>query len=207
MPVIAPHLIATVRATVVGIVAALLVSAVFGAAMALIPAVRTALYPLVIVSQTVPLIALAPLFVLWFGFGLLPKVLVVALVCFFPILVNLIEGQDAVDPDQIDLLRSMGAGRLEIFRRVLVPASIPYLFAGLRISATYSVMGAVIGEWLGGSEGIGVYMLRSQKAFALDRVFAAIAIVVALSFCVFGIVVAAQYVATPWTRVESRNGR
>ncbi len=207
MPVIAPHILATVQATAVGIFCALVAAATLAIAMALVPGLRTALYPLIIVSQTVPLIALAPLFLLWFGFGLLPRVLVVTLVCFFPILVNLMEGLSSVDPDQLDLLRSMGGRRWDLFRRVQVPASIPHLFAGLRISATYSVMGAVIGEWLGGSEGIGVYMLRSQKAFALDRVFAAIVIVVVLSFLVFGIVWGVQKFSTPWIKPDRGNAR
>lgn len=199
-PVMLPHIISTLQATALGIVVALVAASGLGVVMAMIPGFRRALYPLIIVTQTIPLIALAPLFILWFGFGLLPRVLVVGLVCFFPILVSLMEGLSSVDSDQIDLLRSMGATRWDLFRRAQVPASIPHLFAGLRISATYSVMGAVIGEWLGGSSGIGVYMLRSQKAFALDRVFAAILVVVVFSFLVFGIVVAMQYLATPWTR-------
>lgn len=207
LPVMAPHILATLKATAVGLALSLVAATAFALVMAVVPRLRRTLYPLIIVTQTVPLIALAPLFVLWFGFGLLPRVLVVALVCFFPILVSLMEGLSSVDPDQIDLLRSMGANRWELFRRVQVPASIPHLFAGLRISATYSVMGAVIGEWLGGSEGIGVYMLRSQKAFALDRVFAAIIVVVVFSFLLFGIVVAMQYLATPWMRVGKRSDR
>lgn len=206
-PVMLPHILSTLEATVLGIVVALATASVLGVVMAIVPAVRRALYPLIIVTQTVPLIALAPLFILWFGFGLLPRILVVGLVCFFPILVSIMEGLSSVDSDQIDLLRSMGASRLDLFLRAQVPASVPHLFAGLRISATYSVMGAVIGEWLGGSEGIGVYMLRSQKAFALDRVFAAILVVVLFSFLVFGIVVGLQYLATPWMRTGKRDAR
>lgn len=206
-PVMLPHILSTLQATVIGIVVALGAASAMGVIMAMAPGFRRALYPLIIVTQTIPLIALAPLFILWFGFGLLPRVLVVGLVCFFPILVSLMEGLSSVDTDQIDLLRSMGAGRWDLFRRAQVPASIPHLFAGLRISATYSVMGAVIGEWLGGSQGIGVYMLRSQKAFALDRVFAAILVVVIFSFLVFGIVVGLQYLATPWTRAGTRSER
>lgn len=206
-PVMVPHIKATVEATAMGIVFALFSASILAVVMAVVPGLRKALYPLIIVTQTIPLIALAPLFILWFGFGLFPRVLVVGLVCFFPILVSLMEGLSSVDPDQIDLLRAMGANRWDLFRRVQVPASIPNLFSGLRISATYSVMGAVIGEWLGGSEGIGVYMLRSQKAFALDRVFAAIVVVVLFSFLVFGIVVGIQYLATPWMRVEKRSER
>lgn len=200
MPAMAPHVQVTLSATAVGLSIALVAAILLAFVMALSPLVRNALYPLLVVSQTIPLIALAPLFVLWFGFGLLPKVLVVALVCFFPIVVSLLEGVSAVDRDTIDLLRSMGAGRRQIFVRAHIPASIPHLFGGLRIAATYSVMGAVIGEWLGGTVGIGVYMIRAQKAFALDRVFAAILVVIVLSLGVFALIVGAQRLASPWRR-------
>lgn len=197
----AEHISVTVSATVVGLALALVAAVLLAFVMGAFPTVRMALYPLLVISQTVPLIALAPLFIIWFGFGLLPKVLVVGLVCFFPIVVSLIEGIDAVDRDTISLLRSMGAGRRQLFLRAHLPASIPYLFGGLRIAASYSVMGAVIGEWLGGTSGIGVYMIRAQKAFALDRVFAAIAVVIVLSLSVFGIVVGLQHLLSPWRRV------
>lgn len=195
-----PHISVTVSATAVGLGMALSAAVLLAFVMGSFPLVRMALYPLLVISQTVPLIALAPLFIIWFGFGLLPKVLVVGLVCFFPIVVSLIEGIDAVDRDTINLLRSMGAGRRQIFARAHLPASLPYLFGGLRIAASYSVMGAVIGEWLGGTSGIGVYMIRAQKAFALDRVFAAIAVVIVLSLLVFGLVVGLQYLLSPWRR-------
>ncbi len=202
----APHIAVTAAATLAGLGIALVSAVILTFAMITFPFLRSAMYPLLVVSQTVPLVALAPLFVIWFGFGLLPKVLVVALVCFFPIVVSLTEGVAAVDTDTIDLLRSMGARRLHVFTRARVPASIPYLFGGLRIAATYSVMAAVIGEWLGGTRGLGVYMVRAQKAFALDRLFAAILVVVALSLAVLGVIVAAQYVASPHRRAVGNAG-
>jgi ABC-type nitrate/sulfonate/bicarbonate transport system permease component len=197
-----PHVAITTAATLSGLGIAFLVAVILAFAMAVLPLVRAAVYPLLVVSQTVPLIALAPLFVIWFGFGILPKVLVVGLVCFFPIVVSLMEGISSVDRDTENLLRSMGAGRRQVFFRAYVPASIPHLFGGLRIAATYSVMGAVIGEWLGGTQGLGVYMVRAQKAFALDRVFAAIAVVVVLSLLVFGTIVGAQRLASPWRSIH-----
>ncbi|MCG8480887.1 MAG: ABC transporter permease [Spirochaetales bacterium] len=202
-----PHIVVTAAATLSGLGIALASAVILTFAMITFPLLRRAMYPLLVVSQTVPLIALAPLFVIWFGFGLLPKVLVVALVCFFPIVVSLTEGAAAVDTDTIDLLRSMGARRWQVFTRARVPASIPYLFGGLRIAATYSVMAAVIGEWLGGTRGLGVYMVRAQKAFALDRVFAAILVVVVLSLAVLGVIVAAQYVMSPHRRAGAEASR
>lgn len=202
-----PHIVVTAAATLSGLAIALVGAVILTFAMVTFPVLRSAIYPLLVVSQTVPLVALAPLFVIWFGFGLLPKVLVVALVCFFPIVVSLTEGVAAVDADTIDLLRSMGATRWHLFTRARIPASIPYLFGGLRIAATYSVMASVIGEWLGGTQGLGVYMVRAQKAFALDRVFAAILVVVVLSLVVLGVIVAAQYVASPHRRAAGETGR
>jgi ABC-type nitrate/sulfonate/bicarbonate transport system permease component len=201
LPAMAPHVVVTVHATLAGLAIATGSAILLTFLMAVSRIVRVALYPLLVVSQTVPLIALAPLFVIWFGFGLLPKVLVVALVCFFPVVISLMEGVAAVDADTVNLLRSMGAGRWQLFTRAHVPASIPALFSGLRIAATYSVMGAVIGEWLGGSSGLGVYMIRAQKAFALERVFAAIVVIVALSLGIFAVIVAVQRIASPWRSV------
>ena len=201
------HTLVSLQATFLGLGIALVFAVILSFVMKIVPIVGEALYPLLVVSQTVPLIALAPLFVVWFGFGLLPKVLVVTLVCFFPIVVSLLKGVDTVDQERIDLLRAMGASDIQLFTVVYLPASLPHLFGGLRISATYSVMGAVIGEWLGGTNGLGVYMVRAQKAFALHRVFAAIAVIVTLSLAIFAVVVAIERAATPWLHVSEPAAR
>ncbi len=109
-----------------------------------LPLVRNVFYPLLVFSQTVPLIVLAPLFILWFGFGILPKVLIVVLVCFFPLAINILEGLDGMERDLIDLLRTMGAGPLQILLFTKLPAALEQLFSGLKIAATYSVIGAVL---------------------------------------------------------------
>ena len=145
--------------------------------------VRRALYPLLVTSQTIPIISVAPLFLIWFGYGLVPKVLVVVLVCFFPVVVSFLQGLAAVDTEMIDLLRSMGAPPLLIFRLAKLPAALPMFFSGLKIAATYSIMGAVIGEWLGAEAGLGYYMTLSQRSFLTARVFAIIAVITVLSFC------------------------
>jgi ABC-type nitrate/sulfonate/bicarbonate transport system permease component len=161
---------------------------------------RKAVYPLLIVSQTVPIIALAPLFVMWFGFGIIPKIIVVILVCFFPIVVSLLEGLSSVDRDLLNLMKSMGASRLQIFKMVKFPASMISFFSGLRIAATYSIMGAVIGEWLGGRAGLGLYMLRVKNSYAYDKMFATILIIVVLSMTVFKTISLIQYLSMPWFR-------
>ncbi|MFZ5354110.1 MAG: ABC transporter permease [Bacillota bacterium] len=167
-------------------------------AMDSIKILKRALYPMLIVSQTVPIIALAPLFVMWFGFGIAPKIIVVILVCFFPIAVSLLDGLDSIDPDIINLMKSMGASKLQIFRQVKFPAAIVSFFSGLRIAATYSIMGAVIGEWLGGMSGLGVYMMRVKHSYTYDKMFAAILVIVVLSMLVFRLISLLQSRLMPW---------
>jgi len=182
----------------------LLVAVVFSFAMAVImdqfALVKKAVYPSLVISQTVPIIIIAPLLAMWFGFGIAPKIFVVVLVCFFPITINLIEGLQSVDQELIDLVRSMGARKFQIFTKIKVPYALPYFFSGLKIASTYSIMGAVIGEWLGGKAGLGVYMLRARHAFALDLVFASILVIVILSIGVFYGIVMIQKAIMPWEK-------
>jgi ABC-type nitrate/sulfonate/bicarbonate transport system permease component len=159
-----------------------------------------AVYPILIISQTIPLIVLAVLFTIWFGFGLLPKILVVILVCFFPVVISLSNGLREVDPDQLNLFRSMGASPLKTFTMVKLPAALPAFFAGIRISATYSIMAAVIAEWLGSNRGLGYYMTLQQKQFAIDRVLAAVAIICLLSLLLVKLIDLSEYLLIPWNR-------
>jgi ABC-type nitrate/sulfonate/bicarbonate transport system permease component len=159
---------------------------------------RRTIYPLLVVSQTVPILALAPLLIIWFGYGILPKVIVVALVCFFPIVVSTADGLRVADPDLIALLRAMGANRRQIFMKVRFPGALPSFFSGLKIAITYSVVGAVIGEWVGASRGLGIFMIRSSKNFLTDRVFAAIAVTSLLSILMFGVVMLLERALLPW---------
>ncbi len=139
------------------------------------------IYPLLIISQTIPTVAIAPLLVLWFGYEMLPKVILIVLVTFFPVAVGLLDGFRAVDTDEVNLLRSMGAKRSEIFRYIKLPAALPQFFSALRIAVTYAVVGAVISEWLGGFSGLGVYMTRVKSAFAFDKMFAVIFLISLIS--------------------------
>ncbi|RLE35427.1 ABC transporter permease [Candidatus Acetothermia bacterium] len=159
---------------------------------------RDLIYPPLVLSQAIPLIAIAPLILIWFGLGILAKVLIVAFVCFFPIAVNAYEGFRSVDPALRDLLEAFGAGRADRYRHLYVPATLPGILAGLKIAATYSVLGAVVGEWLGGSLGIGVYMTRALQSFRTDRLFGAILVVMLLSLCLFKLVDGASRRLTPW---------
>jgi ABC-type nitrate/sulfonate/bicarbonate transport system permease component len=186
-------------ALVVGLSLALLID--FSATL------RRAIYPLLVVSQTVPIIAIAPLLVIWFGYGILPKVLVVALVCFFPIVVSTTDGLQAADPDLIALLQAMGATRRQVFLKVRLPGALPLVFSGVKIAITYSVIGAIIGEWVGASRGLGVFMLRSTNAFRTDWLFAAIAITSLLSVALFLVVTILQRALLPWYYTAQREER
>ena len=176
---------ASLAAVWAGLFLALLLAVLLAMALDRRPLIRQLLYPLLVISQTVPIFALAPLFLIWFGLGLFSKVVIVTLVCFFPLAVNLVEGLEQVDPEALDLLRTMQAGPWLVFRSLQLPSVLPYFFSGLKIAVTYSVIGAVIGEWIGARSGLGVYMLRSLHSFKTAQVFAAIIAVVLLSLLLF----------------------
>ena len=155
-------------------------------------------FPGLIVSQTVPVIAIAPLLILWLGYGILPKIVLIFLVCFFPVTVSLFTGLKSAEEDQIRLFRSMNAGKLMILREVKLPQALPSFFSGLRIAAAYSIVGAVIAEWLGGQAGLGVYMTLARKNFAYDEMFAIIIVVCVLSLVLIKIVDLAEKASMPW---------
>jgi ABC-type nitrate/sulfonate/bicarbonate transport system permease component len=188
----------TMIETALGLAISLALGVMLAAAMDLSTFLRRALYPILVASQTVQILAIAPLLIIWFGFGLLPKVIVVVLVCFFPLAVSTADGLASADPDLIALLRAMGATRGQIWWIVRLPAALPSFFSGLRIAVTYSVVGATIGEWVGGSAGLGLYMLRSKNALATDQVFVAILITSLLSIGLFGVVYLIERLSLPW---------
>jgi len=194
------HAGATLLETLAGFGIALFLGVAVALAMHRSRLLRDVLYPHMVLSQAVPLIAIAPMILIWFGLGSLSKMLVVAFVCFFPLTVNTYEGFRAVDPSYSELLDAFGATWYDRYRHLYVPATLPGILAGAKIAATYSVLGAIVGEWLGGSLGLGVYMTRAQQSFRTDRLFGAILIVMLLSFALFKAVEGIGYVLTPWLR-------
>jgi ABC-type nitrate/sulfonate/bicarbonate transport system permease component len=203
-PLLGEHIITTTTEAVVGIATGAAVGVALAVAVWAVPLFRRLTYPLLVASQTVPMVVLAPLLVLWFGFGLTPKVLVVALIALFPVAISTAEGLVGADAEQIELLRSMGAGRREILRLILLPTATPAFFAGLRIAAAYAIAGAVIGEWVGASSGLGLFVTRSQNSFRVDRVFVGVAVIALLSITLFGIVEVLARLAAPWQRAQSK---
>ncbi len=204
-PMLTKHAQTTLTECLAGFAIAIAFSFVIAFLMDELPLVKKAIYPLVIASQTIPIVSVAPLFIIWFGYGILPKIIVVVLVCFFPIAISLLGGLAAVDKDYLELFRSMQATRLNIFRMVKLPLALPSFFSGLKISAAYSVMGAVIGEWLGAKQGLGglgAYMTLAQRSFQVDRVFAAILAVTVCSAALFALVCLIEKITIPWNRLS-----
>src|SRR5438309_651827 len=198
------HTLVTLLEVVVGFGLSLLCGVLLACGIAVSRTLERALYPFVIASQMVPIIVIAPLLLIWVGYGLTPKIIVVALTAFFPIVVNMVDGLRSVDPDAVNLLRTMGASRWQIFVKVQVPTSLPFLFSGLRVAMAVSVIGAVIGEWMGSSQGLGYLMIRSKPQFLTERVFAAIVVLSVMGVALFVLVGIVEKLAIPWWHNEQR---
>lgn len=201
---LAEHSLATLQATTFGFACSLSAAFVFSVLVDFFRPLRRALFPVFIITQTLPLVAIAPLIVLWFGFGLTPKIVLVALVTFFPMLVALAQGYEATDRDIEALLGSMGASRARIFLLARLPSALPYFFAGLRISITYAVVGAIFAEYAGAAKGLGIYILNAKNNFRPDLVLAAVGVSATLTLALFGATVLVERAAMPWARLAER---
>jgi putative hydroxymethylpyrimidine transport system permease protein len=148
---------------------------------------RRAFYPLLVASQTVPIIVVAPILVVWFGFGITPKLVIIALICFFPITVNALDGLRAVDPDLIKLMRTLDASRLRIFLGAEAPSALPYAFSGAKIAVAVAVIGAVFGEWAGSEAGLGHLMLQASAQLETARLFAAVVVLSVFAVSLFAL--------------------
>ena len=206
-PLIASHTATTLAEAAAGLGIGVAVGFAAAVLMDRFEGFYLAFEPLMTISQTIPTVAIAPLLVLWFGYGLLPKVILIALTTFFPVTVSLVAGFRSVDRDQVDLLRTMGASEAQLFRYVKLPAAASELMSGLRISAAYAIVSAVIAEWLGGFSGLGVYMTRVRKSFSYDRMFASIIVISALSLALMRLVDVLEYVCLPWKRAVATKQR
>lgn len=200
------HLGPTVIEALVGLAVAIGFAIVVAAAMHRYDVVRRAVRPLLVASQTVPVVAIAPILVVMFGFGLEPKVLIVVLVTFFPIAIGLLDGFEAPSGEARDLLQSFGASRAQSFWKLHWPAALPQFFTGLRLAATYAVIGAVFGEYVGAYEGLGIWMQLSQNSFRTDLVFGAVLLAAILSIGLYGLAGLVERIAIPWYRAARRAG-
>ncbi|PGZ94723.1 ABC transporter permease [Bacillus pseudomycoides] len=193
-----PNTIQTLQEVLIGLFFAILLGTSIAIIMDVIPLFRVLINPLLVISQTIPTVVLAPLFIIWFGYGMLPKVMVVILVCFFPITLSILEGFQTVDKAMLKLLQTMRASKWQVYQKVKFPAVLPYFFSGLKIAVTYSVMGAIIGEWLGASEGLGVMLTRATKSFLTARVFAIAVVIVGITLVLYFIVELVARLTAPW---------
>ena len=192
----------TLRETELGFALSFALSWILAGAMDFTPPVRRAVYPILVASQTLPIVAIAPLFVVMFGFGIMPKVLLVALATFFPLTVSLASGFATADGDADRLLRSMGASRWRIFWTVRVPGALPFFFSGLRVAITYAIGGAVFAEYQGAESGLGIYLQQMQQVFRTDLVFATVAVIAFFSVILFALTYVLQAWLTPWRKYE-----
>ncbi len=203
--IILEHTWVTLNEALIGFTLAIVISLILAVLIDSSSFLKRGIYPILVTSQTIPIIAIAPLLFIWFGFGILPKVVVVVLVAFFPIVISLVDGFNQTDQGLISLLKTMNATKTQIFLKVRFPSALSSMFSGLRIAGTYSVMGAVIGEWLGASKGLGMYMKNTSHSFLTDKVFAAIIVVVTLSIAIYSLLLILEQLAIPWQRKKKVN--
>ncbi|MBO0807701.1 MAG: ABC transporter permease [Actinobacteria bacterium] len=196
--VLGPAMWVTLREVVLGFLIAAGAGIGIAVVLHLSGPLRRAMYPILIGSQTVPIVVLAPILVILLGYGILPKLVIVALICFFPIVVNGLDGLRGVDDDFIRMMRTLDATRWGIFRRVEFPGALPSIFSGLRIAATFAAIGAVFGEWSGSNGGLGYVMLEATPNLLTSRIFAAILILTVISLVLFGLVSVAERILVPW---------
>jgi ABC-type nitrate/sulfonate/bicarbonate transport system permease component len=190
----------TLEEVLLGLAIAVVAGAGSAIAMHLFRPLREAAYPLLVASQAIPIVVLAPLFVLAFDYGIGPKLAIVALICFFPLTVNLLDGLRSVDSELLKLMRTLGSSRLGTLVRVELPSSLPYFFSGLRIAATVSVIGAVFGEWAGADKGLGRLVLLGNNQLQTPRVYAGVVILTLMALALFVLVTLGERLAVPWNR-------
>jgi putative hydroxymethylpyrimidine transport system permease protein len=190
----------TVREVVLGFLLSVSLGLTIAVLIHVSSVLRQALLPLLVLSQAVPTVVLAPVLAIVLGYGIAPKLVVVAIVCFFPIVVNAADGLHSVDTELVRMMRTLHGSRFAIFRRVEFPAALPAIFSGLRIAATYAAVGAVFGEWAGSSSGLGFVMLQAQPALATGRIFAAVLILSAIGLALYAFVTVSERLLVPWKR-------
>jgi ABC-type nitrate/sulfonate/bicarbonate transport system permease component len=197
-----PHIVETAKISLFGFFLSVIFGALVALAMDQSEGLYRAFYPLVVVSQTIPTMVITPVIVLLFGFGTWPRLIVVVLVCFFPLTLSFLNGLSGIDRDLIRLMHTMGATGNQILFHVKIPGALPSFFSGLRISATYCVMAAVLAEWSGSGKGLGIYMMRARRSYGYDRMFASIIWIVAVSLIFYLAASCLGMLAMPWQKKE-----
>ena len=190
----------TLQVTAVGLVVSVVVSAVLATLLSFVPLLRNATLPLLIVAQSIPIIVLAPLFVIWFGFGLGPKIGLIVMTTALPLTISLLQGFLSADPDAATLMKSLGANRVKVFLRLRVPSSLPFFFTGLRVVASFAVLAAIFAETVGAVKGLGIYMATQKTMLRTDLVLAAAIVSIVVSLLLFALTYLLETLAMPWER-------
>jgi NitT/TauT family transport system permease protein/putative hydroxymethylpyrimidine transport system permease protein len=188
----------TLKEVLLGFGCALIAGLAFATVLHLSETLRRATYPLLVASQTIPIIVIAPILVVWFGYGIGPKLGIIALICFFPITVNVLDGLRSVDPDASKMMRTLDASRWQTFRRVEAPTALPYAFSGAKIAIAVAVIGAVFGEWAGSASGLGHLMLQDNAQLETARLFASVVVLSAIAIALFGLLALAERRIVTW---------
>jgi NitT/TauT family transport system permease protein/putative hydroxymethylpyrimidine transport system permease protein len=188
----------TAREVLLGFGCALAAGLGFAVLLHLSATLRRAVYPLIVASQTIPIIVVAPILVVWFGYGIGPKLAIVALICFFPITVNALDGLRSVDPEATKMMRTLDASRRQILWRLEAPAALPYAFSGAKIAVAVAVIGAVFGEWAGSDSGLGHLMLQDNAQLETARLFASVVVLAAIAIALFGLLALAERRVVTW---------
>lgn len=204
-PLLMQHTGTTLTEAFLGLTSGIMIGFLVAVLMDRFQLAYRAIYPVLIITQTIPTVAIAPLLVLWLGYGVLPKITLIIITSFFPITIGLLDGFRSADPDALNLMRAMGATRMQRFYHIKLPSSLSHFFAGLRISVSYSIIGAVVAEWLGGFSGLGVYMTRVRKSYSFDKMFAVIFFISFISLLLMLGVSALQKAVMPWERKELKD--
>jgi putative hydroxymethylpyrimidine transport system permease protein len=188
----------TLREVLFGFGCALVAGLCFAVGLHLSETLRRATYPLLVASQTIPIIVIAPILVVWFGYGIGPKLAIIGLICFFPITVNTLDGLRSVDPEATRMMRALDASRWQTFHRLEAPTALPYAFSGAKIAVAVAVIGAVFGEWAGSSSGLGHLMLQDNAQLETARLFAAVVVLSAMAIALFGLIAVAERRIVTW---------
>lgn len=198
------HSMVTLQEALIGLSLATILAMLIAILMDLSSTFRHSIFPHLVVTQTVPVMVLGPLFAIWLGFGIAPKVLMVIFMCFFPIVIAFADALAQVDQNQVNLLKSFGANKWQIYRYVKIPAAATALFSGLKVAATYCIGGAIVGEWLSASAGLGYYMIRVKNGYMLDKVFACVVCIILWSLLLHLAVVLIERIVFPYTLKRKR---
>ncbi|MDR0464215.1 MAG: ABC transporter permease [Treponema sp.] len=194
------HLLYTLMEAAAGLALAVIAAFILAVVMDANRFIKQSITPILLLTQTMPVIAVAPLLILWMGYGLAPKITLVFLTCFFPVTIGLLGAFASADEDALRLLQSMGAKKWQLYRYIKIPQALGAFFSGLKIAASYSIIGAVIAEWLGGEAGLGVYMIRVRRSYSFDKMFAVILVVSALSLLLIKLVTLLEKKSMPWRK-------